>query len=374
MLRWVVWALFPWLLACAASPAPPASPGAPSRRALVHAARRAPRPAPPLRLAPGAEPTAAVAPVAAPVERRRCALRAGAAAHGFYRDDVWEKGQVVLTFDDGPHPGKTPKVLDLLAKHEMPATFFLVGVAIRQKTYRLVQRMVAEGHTLGSHSYNHDVGMALRNHGERSIEYISGQHVTTQILIEIALLAESDEDFERLYRRVFERPSGGYLPSGKLRTEYPIWAERHAEILAERGFEAGERPYPVVYSRPPGGGPYLGAGAAERRLYDSALARVGMLNVMWHGESGDTNPDKKHDFGFLTENLRHFSRKGGILLIHDYIRTDALATALARMAGDPSVEVVPLARAVEDKFRCAPAEVLATLSAASQRGPVAFTR
>jgi hypothetical protein len=83
---------------------------------------------------------------------------------------------------------------------------------------------------------------------------------------------------------------------------------------------------------------------------------------MWHGESGDTNPDKKHDFGFLTGNLRHFSKKGGVILVHDYIRTDALTTALSGMAKDPSIDVVPIEDAIEQKFGCGSFEIAAKLA------------
>lgn len=282
---------------------------------------------------------------------------------GFYPSDVWPRGEVVLTFDDGPHPGKTPKVLELLKKHGMPATFFLVGRAIHKGTYGLVQRMVQEGHTLAAHSYNHDVGMAVRNHGERSVEYIRGQHEVTQILIELSLVAKSGEDFDALFVRVFEEKAGTYLPSGSLRTKWRGFAERHAAALAERGFGEGQRPYPVVYSRPPAGTPYVGLSTpAQKRLYDAALARLGMLNVMWHGESGDTNPLRKHDFAYLTHNLSHHARKGGVILVHDYIRTDALSAALAAIAADPSVRVVPIEVAVQRKYGCDSARLAKALA------------
>lgn len=63
-------------------------------------------------------------------------------------------GQVALTFDDGPHPVNTPKVLDILKRHGAKATFFVVGTHVR-KHPELVRRIVAEGHTLGSHSDDH---------------------------------------------------------------------------------------------------------------------------------------------------------------------------------------------------------------------------
>lgn len=63
-------------------------------------------------------------------------------------------GKVALTFDDGPHPVHTPKILDILKRHNMKATFFVVGSNVR-KYPELVRRAVAEGHTLGSHSEDH---------------------------------------------------------------------------------------------------------------------------------------------------------------------------------------------------------------------------
>ncbi|HEV7777439.1 MAG TPA: polysaccharide deacetylase family protein [Luteibacter sp.] len=59
-----------------------------------------------------------------------------------------------LTFDDGPDPDHTPRLLDLLAKHGVHASFFLVGEKIESHP-ALVERIVAEGHMVGNHSYSH---------------------------------------------------------------------------------------------------------------------------------------------------------------------------------------------------------------------------
>ena len=62
--------------------------------------------------------------------------------------------EVVLTFDDGPWPSTTPKVLDAL-KHEcVHATFFLLGRNVAEHP-QFAKRALAEGHTLGHHSYSH---------------------------------------------------------------------------------------------------------------------------------------------------------------------------------------------------------------------------
>jgi len=275
-------------------------------------------------------------------------------ALGLYGSDVWPRGEVVLTFDDGPHPTITPRVLDLLAKHDMPATFFVVGRAINRKTFKIIQRMVAEGHTLGAHSYNHDVHMSTRVEGERTIAYIQGQHAVAQILVDLSLLATSEDHFDQLYRRVFQKDPAMYLPSSSLRTERAAFEARHEQLLAEYGFGPGERVHPVLYSRPPGGTPYLGQSPSwAKDGYDEAMDRLGMVNVMWHGGSGDTDPEKRADFGFLYGNIQHHARRGGVLLIHDYIRRDALASALDFIAGDPSIRVVSIDDAIGRKYGCA---------------------
>jgi len=59
-----------------------------------------------------------------------------------------------LTFDDGPHPSYTPRLLDLLAKHGAHATFFMVGMAA-ERYPEILERAAAEGHCLANHSWDH---------------------------------------------------------------------------------------------------------------------------------------------------------------------------------------------------------------------------
>ncbi len=62
--------------------------------------------------------------------------------------------RIAITFDDGPHPRYTPEILDILAEYGAKATFFSVGV--NAETYpKLIRRILAEGHELGNHTYNH---------------------------------------------------------------------------------------------------------------------------------------------------------------------------------------------------------------------------
>ena len=72
---------------------------------------------------------------------------------GFYAEETKEK-VLYLTFDAGYENGYTEAILDALKKHNAPATFFVVGNYI-ETSPELVKRMVAEGHTVGNHTYTH---------------------------------------------------------------------------------------------------------------------------------------------------------------------------------------------------------------------------
>ena len=61
---------------------------------------------------------------------------------------------VALTFDDGPHPPYTDRLLDVLAKHNVKATFFMIGDRVERHP-ETVYRAIAEGHQIGNHSYSH---------------------------------------------------------------------------------------------------------------------------------------------------------------------------------------------------------------------------
>ena len=90
--------------------------------------------------------------------------------------------QVSISFDDGPDPQWTPKILDILKEAEVKASFFLVGTNIESHP-DIVRRILAEGHEIGIHTYSHP-NLALVSHEraflecnatERLIETITGR-------------------------------------------------------------------------------------------------------------------------------------------------------------------------------------------------------
>ena len=71
-----------------------------------------------------------------------------------YRSVETQKKQIALTFDDGPHPTLTPRILEILARYNIPATFFMVGQNVLN--YPDAARAVIEaGHEVGNHTFTH---------------------------------------------------------------------------------------------------------------------------------------------------------------------------------------------------------------------------
>ena len=76
----------------------------------------------------------------------------------YFSDLVWSinenKKTLYLTFDDGPTPGVTDKILEILKSHNAKATFFCLGKNVQEHT-GLYSRIINEGHTIGNHTYSH---------------------------------------------------------------------------------------------------------------------------------------------------------------------------------------------------------------------------
>ncbi len=89
-----------------------------------------------------------------------CSLGVSANASQYYdHSDVYRKHdnqykKIALTFDDGPHPKLTPKILEVLDKYKVKATFFTVGVNVHYYP-EAFESIVSHGHEIGNHTYTH---------------------------------------------------------------------------------------------------------------------------------------------------------------------------------------------------------------------------
>ncbi|HBG87483.1 MAG TPA: xylanase [Marinilabiliaceae bacterium] len=149
-----------------------------------------------------------------------------------------KKNMIALSFDDGPDEA-TPQILDMLKEHQAKASFFIIGKKIAANK-EVVLRMIAEGHTVGHHSWSHSPRFPLKSSKEirkeivcaqSTLEVLSGQkhswfrppYGVTNPMIANALkglglkvagwsirsLDTKDEAADVVYKRVVSRIKGG---------------------------------------------------------------------------------------------------------------------------------------------------------------------
>lgn len=173
-------------------------------------------------------------------------------------------GKISLTFDDGPDPRTTPRILDTLQKHDLKATFFVLGYQVEDHP-ELLRRIVEEGHTLGNHTYDHADMSGLSANQMRS------ELRSTQKAVDDAL---------------------GYH-------------------------------YPMVLMRPPYGNPYL-EGAAALPVFRRIVREQRLFPVMWTIDPSDYrsggNP-RSITRGVVRADKAEREEKQGegdeVLLLHD---------------------------------------------------------
>jgi peptidoglycan-N-acetylglucosamine deacetylase len=92
-----------------------------------------------------------------------------------------QDGEVMLTFDDGPLPATTGRVLEALAAEQVQATFFLIGRNARANP-EMTRRIAAQGHTLANHTMNHPWTMRERSTANGILEIEQGEDAIQQAL------------------------------------------------------------------------------------------------------------------------------------------------------------------------------------------------
>lgn len=112
-------------------------------------------------------------------------IRSGVYVRAFCREKT-DRKVVYLTFDDGPHPPETERILDVLRERGARATFFLIGSKVSGNE-AVLRRMLEEGHALGLHTYSHagtfpllsfDKMLADVNEGKRAVESVAGKKIS----------------------------------------------------------------------------------------------------------------------------------------------------------------------------------------------------
>jgi peptidoglycan/xylan/chitin deacetylase (PgdA/CDA1 family) len=118
--------------------------------------------------------------------------------------------RIALTFDDGPDPVITPKVLGELRTHGVKATFFVLGERVRLHP-EILREMVAEGHEIGNHTYSHPHLLRLSN------EEIEDEITRTQSLIQQVIGYEPS---------LFRPPYGAFRPETRA-----VFEKHHLNVI-----------------------------------------------------------------------------------------------------------------------------------------------
>lgn len=177
---------------------------------------------------------------------------------------------LALTFDDGPNPSDTPRLLEVLRSHGVRATFCLVGDQVRAHP-GIARAIVRDGHVLGNHTMHHD-----------DLSTMSPEQVRADLLETTATLREAVPDVAVPW---FRAPFGAWGSSPQIAVELGMrplgwsleitdWEPPGADVLAER-LRRGIRPGGVVLLHDGGGDRSQTVSAVEQVLPE--LSRQG-----WH--------------------------------------------------------------------------------------------
>ena len=188
------------------------------------------------------------------------------------------RGRLALTFDDGPNPVETPKLLDLLDAYDAKATFFLIGRWAGREP-GLVREIADRGHAIGNHTHTHPTmplhsAAAIREELERC-----------RGAVELAGV-----DFSRIDGAMLMRPPYGRRRPGTLR------------VLAEEGY------VPVTWSVT--GYDWRSRETAERIARRCVRARDGDLILLHDGSDRDPRHVRTRSLAAARAALEHHSARG----------------------------------------------------------------
>lgn len=137
---------------------------------------------------------------------------------------------IALTFDDGPNPAWTPQLLEILARHHVKATFFLLGKYVEQEPY-LARYIAQSGHMIGNHTWSHP-NLAFSSWQRGRSELVRTNHLLEQITGTKVRFFRPPFGARRPGVMNFARDLGMIPALWNVMTD--DWRERSPERIAER--------------------------------------------------------------------------------------------------------------------------------------------
>lgn len=226
--------------------------------------------------------------------------------------------KVVLTFDDGPDTVNTPKLLEILKKNNVKATFFMLSERINDKTIPLVKNILADGHIIASHHHDHE-----NNNGKNEAAYRDG--LKDSILKIETILEETKTPHRQIYYRF---PYGAYGSRSLNYHHFNVMKEVSKELFGDNCINFVFWDIDSLDWLKP---------MDQSDVISNVLANIegGTAYNMKRGRiSGKAKKDKytiKHPMG------------GGVVLMHDiHARSVSAVEPLLKSFKDKGIEVVSL--------------------------------
>jgi peptidoglycan/xylan/chitin deacetylase (PgdA/CDA1 family) len=236
---------------------------------------------------------------------------------------------VYLTFDDGPHPVLTPRILDVLKEEEVKATFFVMGYRFKNgktknpKPFEILDRMKKEGHLIGSHTQYHIKHNNIKDDDEITKkssdpnDYL-GPFTKRQVFDNI-LKPYSNVDLQSYLTPLVRLPYG----AGKIKSTNPTVQAKNDWVM-------------------------------------NVLATSKLGHVFWNIDVEDWNVQKEK---YLLESLlkQICQKKGGVVLLHDTQSNTAenLKTWIQKIKSEGH-KIIPLSEGRKDAGEALAPEICKT--------------
>jgi peptidoglycan-N-acetylglucosamine deacetylase len=185
---------------------------------------------------------------------------------------------IALSYDDGPNPAQTPQLLELLARHDAKATFFLIG-RWAEREPGLIRALVAAGHAIGNHTYSHPTMPA---HGAKRIR--------EELRRCREAVEASGERFSTVDGAAMMRPPYGRRRPGTLRT------------MREEGY------VPVTWSIT--GYDWRTHITTKRITRNCKRAKEGDIILLHDGSNSEPTADRSRSIESTEAILGHFTAQG----------------------------------------------------------------
>lgn len=228
--------------------------------------------------------------------------------------------KIVLTFDDGPHETRTPRLLDILKKNNVKATFFVLTKNINSRTMPIVERILQEGHILSSHDHDHE-----NNNSESADEFRAELSESVSLLKNIERLAGVSQN-----NAYYRFPYGAY-GANSFYHHFNVMKDVSNDLFAENCINFA---FWDIDS--------------EDWMQDLSSEQIAS-NVLAHivGGKAYKHKAKKSIFGNVKYKIESYNisspRGGGVVLMHDiHDRSLEAAELIIKKSKQLGIQIVPL--------------------------------